>query len=224
MPWLARLNRFGYRAGEPSRYDRYVDCLPLSTITSRFAFIQLPDRPVVVDLGCGPSGIGYALSHSGTTYCIDPLLDEYRNLPGYKEHIFDRLPSGKVLVCQPGESAVIDERADLVFCINVLDHTKAPSAVLNNCSRLLKRGGHLFLLVDGYLNGRPRVIDPLHPHQFSAEGLRSLIEACGMTLVHFQEEESLHGGRIQQLQVAFQNLGRSRKIQFGEFLAIATKG
>jgi SAM-dependent methyltransferase len=223
MPWLARFDRFGHPVGELRQYDRYVDCLPLSTITSRFPFMRLPDRPVVVDLGCGPSGIGYALSHSGATYCIDPLLDEYRSLPGYKEHIFEQLRGDKVLVCQPGESATIDRQADLVFCINVLDHTKVPAAVLDNCGRLMKPGGYLFLMVDGYLHGKPRVIDPLHPHQFSAENLRSLLERCGLTVLHFQQAESAHGGPLQQLQVTFQNVGRRIRIRFGEFLAIATK-
>src|SRR5947207_4150087 len=120
MPWLDRLNRFGYEVGDSTRYAGYVDSLPLLTVTSRFAFLSLPERPVVVDLGCGPAGIGYAVEHAGITYCIDPLMPIYRRLPGYEQNIFARLGKNKVLVADPGESARIPEAADLVFCINVL--------------------------------------------------------------------------------------------------------
>jgi SAM-dependent methyltransferase len=223
MPWLDRLNRFGYRLGDFSQYSRYVDCLPLSSIVSRFDFMALPPRPVVVDLGCGPAGIGYAVRHDGKTYCIDPLLQEYQAIPGYRENVFALLESNKVLVAEGGESASIPEKADLAFCINVLDHTQDPAAVLRNCARLLKEGGYLFLMVDGYLNWSPFIIDPLHPHQFSAPQLKQLLEQSGFSVLHFEEARSPHGGRIPRLMVWLQNWGKRNKAEFGEFFAIARK-
>ena len=223
MPWLDRLNRFGYQLGDSRQYQGYVDCLPLSAVVSRFEFITLPPRPVVVDLGCGPSGIGYSLSHEGRTYCIDPLLEEYRRITGYEQNIFQRLGDNKTLVCAGGESVSVPEAADLVFCINVLDHTKDPSAVLLNSARLLKEDRHLFLMVDGYSKWSPVIIDPLHPHQFTAGTLRTLIERAGFEVVHFQEAYCIHGGRIQLLLVWLQNLVRRTKTEFCEFFVIARK-
>lgn len=179
MPWIYRLNRFGYSF---MSFEQYVNCIPLSNIIERFPFIRLSAKPTIIDMGCGPSGIGFSLINSGRTYCIDPLLDKYELLHGYKENVFEKLGDKKILICSSGEDAVIPEKADLLFCINVLDHSKDPSRLIKTIYSNLTNDGYLFLMVNGYSNKKPLTIDPLHPHKFTEADLRLLMDKNGFNM------------------------------------------
>lgn len=220
MPWLLRLNRFGYSFGE---FETYVNCIPLSDITSRFSYIKLPEESVIADIGCGPSGIGFSLAHNGKTYLIDPLLDYYKSINGYKENIFEKLDDSKILICSPGEEANIPEKVDLAFCVNVLDHVEDPLRLIANIYQTLKKNGYLFLMVNGYLNRKPYLIDPLHTHQFTDGALKLLLERNGFSIRYFDYKKYIHGERIQQLLIGVQNLMTKNKTLFCEFFVISQR-
>ena len=114
----------------------------------------------VIDVGCGPHGaVRYLFPNAQLKLGVDPLADR-----------FDERPKGNsrtVYVSAIGEMIPVkDEVADLVFCINVLDHVMDARAILREIHRILKPGGRLLLEVHTF----PRIFVPFmffdRPHTF----------------------------------------------------------
>lgn len=107
----------------------------------------------VVDVGSGP--VPYFL---GKEYqygvAADPLWEEYANLGRYAEYWGRGVFSG-----MPDIKHVMDNFADTVLALNVLDHVRYPNRFINGLSRIMVSGGRLFLYVD-----IEKPADAMHPH------------------------------------------------------------
>jgi len=130
---------------------------------------------VILDVGCGPTGICYFLD-AKTNFGLDPVADQYEQWNGHW---------GKKIQLVPGTGEKMpftNDSIDTVFCINCIDHTLDPDAILREISRVLKPGGLLVFHVD--LDSPLRKLHKLvnrrcgtmHPHSLSYEWLVRKLE------------------------------------------------
>jgi ubiquinone/menaquinone biosynthesis C-methylase UbiE len=130
---------------------------------------------VILDVGCGPTGILHFLD-AKVSFGLDPLAEQYEEWNG---HWGKRVQ----LVSGTGEKIPLKNASiDTVFCINCIDHTLDPDAVLCEIGRVLKPGGLLVFHVD--LDSPLRKLHKLarkrcgilHPHSLSYEWLLSKLK------------------------------------------------
>ena len=126
---------------------------------------------VVVDIGCGPTGLLDWLE--GSFIAIEPLASTYRKLP------WAHLEKYHKFYEQPGEKR-IDElvgKVDMIFSINCFDHAYDVEAIIENMAAYLKPDGRAFVSVD--LDKPP---DPAHPLVVRPETMRSMFLKHGFTI------------------------------------------
>ncbi len=221
--WKHRFERFGYRIeidkGKPISMINTIDfdslCRKLNIeIKGKF------EETTIVDVGSGPSGIGYCLDGYGLKIiCIDPLINKYRQLEYYKNNIFNIVDKmeNKVLYQAMGEDLPLKNKvADIVFCINVLDHCKNPYLVLDEIQRILKPKGLLILDVDFYYYKKPFIID-IHPSRDTLVVLEEqLSRRFNIISKDLIIKEIPYNKAINKLLLQFQ----SKKIRMGEMFCI----
>jgi SAM-dependent methyltransferase len=154
----------------------------------------------VLEIGSGPIGIVNFLGW-GQRHAIDPLEHFYRTQPSlaalrdpavtYIDGAGERLPF------EDGSIA-------LVIIDNVIDHTYAPKAILDEIDRVLAPDGRLYLAVNvhtrwgAWLHGILSAlrIDKGHPYTFTSQSLRALIAAHGFTMLSEHVEEYEEARRV----------------------------
>ncbi|HEX9635925.1 MAG TPA: class I SAM-dependent methyltransferase [Acidobacteriota bacterium] len=130
----------------------------------------------VLDLGCGGCGILLALEQ-GELVGVDPLMDRY-----LEKFPFLAARSDIRWVQAAAEELELQERFDVIFSINALDHVYDPARVACQIERLLRPGGHLVLTMNchnhtwsrAYYAALYRAIDPHHPYQFTPDDVQEL--------------------------------------------------
>jgi SAM-dependent methyltransferase len=158
----------------------------------------LPERAIVLDVGCGDGATVWALDARG-------LLKRTRAVVGVdlsptRIQRFRRHTGRLGLVSDVGRSAAFrDGCADLVLCTMVLEHVQDDLGLLRELGRLLAPGGRLYLTTvlklrgawyfRRGLNGKP-ALDATHVREYASEvELRALIERAGLKV----EAESVTG-------------------------------
>jgi hypothetical protein len=117
---------------------------------------------------------------------VDPLLESYKNqLPYFNPLNFENVFFQSARV----EDYTGVEQYDIVFSLNVINHVtdikKATGTLYNSC----KTGGKLVLSADAhnftFLKTVFRFlhIDILHPHQFTLNEYKSLLENTGFEIL-----------------------------------------
>jgi ubiquinone/menaquinone biosynthesis C-methylase UbiE len=133
---------------------------------------------VVVEVGCGPHGVvRYLFEKARLKVGVDPLIRQFQERPGANAQT--------VYVAGVGENIPISENcADLVFCINVLDHVIDADQILREVRRILKPGGTLVLEVHTF----PGLLKPFlvfdHPHTFhwTEHDVHRMAERAGFSI------------------------------------------
>jgi SAM-dependent methyltransferase len=136
----------------------------------------------VIEVGCGPYGVVSYTFPEAHKIGIDPLISKYREREA---------PAGKtLLVGGVGESLPIRESvADLVLCINVIDHVMSARKVLHEIHRIMKRSARLVLEVHTF----PAVFTPImvfdrpHTYHWSRRRLIQLVQECSFTIDRIEE-------------------------------------
>jgi len=91
----------------------------------------------ILDLGCGPGHYTRALRHAGARVMPVDLDPEELLLPGG--------PPGNAVVADGGRLPVPAAVFDGILCSNMLEHTPAPGAVLDEVARVVRPGGWAWL-------------------------------------------------------------------------------
>ncbi|MBM3476139.1 MAG: class I SAM-dependent methyltransferase [Armatimonadetes bacterium] len=148
----------------------------------------LPERPVIADVGSGPTCWTRFLP--GARVFTDPLMHSYVDRWG------KQLPEG-LAVAAAGEALPLrGDSCDLVFSVNAIDHCADPGGVVRECVRVVKPGGLVAISVYAHPRVRAAVrrlleafggTDDPHPHSFTRDMLLSLIEGCGLQIVEVLE-------------------------------------
>lgn len=95
----------------------------------------------VLDVGCGGGVLSESMAINGAV--VTGLDVEEQAILAARMHAEAQDISVKYL-CQPVET-FYDELFDIVTCMEMLEHASDPRLVIENCARLLKPGGYLFL-------------------------------------------------------------------------------
>jgi glycosyltransferase involved in cell wall biosynthesis/SAM-dependent methyltransferase len=166
-----RIKREGYQGLTPTEFQIWHPIVQLwSLLFLDHSFDWYLDK-TVVEIGCGPFGVISGLK-AGRKIGVDPLLPAYRDLWNLKAHNCEYLPN------QGEEISLPDRTADVVICLNVLDHVQSPAAVLSEIRRVLKEGGELFLSLD--LEGQDK---KCHPQRLDLEGVAGLLAHTGFRIL-----------------------------------------
>lgn len=102
---------------------------------------------------------------------VDPLNDGYAACD-----LFPPPPLTFTPIAAPGEQLPLTSATfDLVVCDNCLDHVADPGRVVAEIARVLKPGGHAWILVD-----LRTTVDDMHPHAFTPELLAAMLTSQGL--------------------------------------------
>jgi ubiquinone/menaquinone biosynthesis C-methylase UbiE len=96
----------------------------------------------ILDLGAGTGIASYAFIQSGahSVYAIEPDLSDEVGCGALKRLTTDK--SSIRIICALGEHIPLaDESVDIVYARQVLHHTRDLPRVLNECARVLRKGG-----------------------------------------------------------------------------------
>lgn len=76
---------------------------------------------------------------------------------------------------------------DTVFALNVIEHIKNDQLAISNCKKLLKKGGHLIILVPSYQNLYNKFDEELgHFRRYTQTSLSGLFLNNNLTIIHKQ--------------------------------------
>lgn len=129
-------------------------------------FYEIPlsfDGKVVVEVGCGLGNFLCVIT-AKERIGIEPLLDKF-------SEIFDMDVPEIQFIKGKGESIPLpDDKADVVFCSNVLNHVQHPEMCLKEIRRIMKKDAVLYF--DTHFDYQ----SVLHPHVFTRESIRELLE------------------------------------------------
>lgn len=192
-------------------YELLKACAEKAEFWSRFEPTQLSglmEGKDVLEIGCGPLGLS-VVSFSGLSRVVrrlvktDPLahLEVRATRPGAAKWAdrflgwIEELASEGEYVRVAGEDIAFDSAFDTVITYNVLDHVRAPHAILENARRALKPGGSLVVGVDclswlGRIRfelitrrtARGTILVNAHPHTFLPNDVTAMIERAGLRL------------------------------------------
>jgi SAM-dependent methyltransferase len=158
----------------------------------------------VLEVGSGPVGIVsffpgkrlVAVDPLADTYALDPALVERRNpSTEYRQAMGEALPF-------PGASF------DLVIIENCIDHVRDAAGVMDELYRVIRPDGILYLTVNcrsasGYYMHRflsRTGLDPAHPHTFTPERIRRLIERHRFEMLDIEAFKSYREARREDWQ------------------------
>ena len=118
--------------------DRNRGVLEFIVLLSRLPGINFHRKSVILDYGCGIGTLVRSLNAAGfDTYGFEP----------YQES----LETPERIVRDWNHARNVIERANLVTCIEVLEHLRNPDEVLDRVSRLLDADGYLFISTEPYI-------------------------------------------------------------------------
>lgn len=126
-----------------------------------------------LEIGGGPHPM-VAQGHWRFAAAVDPLNDGYAACD-----LFPPPPLTFTPIAAPGEQLPLTSATfDLVVCDNCLDHVADPGRVVAEIARVLKPGGHAWILVD-----LRSTVDDMHPHAFTPELLVAMLTSQGLDVV-----------------------------------------
>ncbi len=173
-----------------------------SFIESKLGGISLEGKRVL-ELGVGPLGIGwvglFGPSIKADNIAVEPLpiLTVNSGLAAFDEFI--RSLQGRVTVHRgKGEHLEFETGSfDIVVCNDVIDHVSDYQLVLQECLRVLKKGGLFIFSVNVFSeagsikwNYYTRKLHPrdknvlCHPHSFTYSRILKLLKQRGLTVTH----------------------------------------
>jgi SAM-dependent methyltransferase len=128
----------------------------------------------VVDIGAG-SHLRTRFFQGATIVAVEPLAEEYLDKITWCE-----LKAADVVYPVSAEQRIndLEGTADLVVCINVLDHTYNPGAIVENVEKYLREDGQFLLSVD--LHGETN--DGMHPVDLTVASIVELLCERGFVI------------------------------------------
>lgn len=177
-----------------SEWERHLTALGLS----RASF----EDQSVLDVGCGPTGAVYFVD-AARRVGLDPLADLYQEWNGHWGNPIELITADAEAMPLP------DESFETVFCVNCLDHTRDPAAVISEIARVLKPGGTLVLHVDldSPLRKLHKRIRPhagvMHPHSLRRDWLLEHLAPSFAVQVQARDPEVFRATRQQMRYEAF---------------------
>ena len=140
---------------------------------------EISDAQTIIEVGTGPHGVvRYLFEDASIKIGLDPLLCRFDERPRPNKNTCYVAAVGELL-------PVRDAAADLVVCINVLDHVMDAGQILREIRRVLKPNGRLLLEIHTF----PKIFTPImfldHPHTYhwSWSGVMQLVREGGFEII-----------------------------------------
>lgn len=171
--WMLYLNR-----KEPSQYLEWKENYWKYLWNLFVDDLTLNENSKILDVGCGPAGM-FMITEKYKTVAVDPLLNQYEeNLPHFNSALYPHVN----FVSVPFEEFISDEKFDVVFCLNAINHfNEFENSFAKLCS-LVKPNGIIILTIDAhnfsFFKYLFRIVpgDILHPHQYNLLEYISFLE------------------------------------------------
>jgi len=185
--WNGQLNQGNIEQEHRNYYYRHTLEDGCNIFAYFFMLCDLSDK-VLIDVGSGPQGILHSLK-AKEKIAIDPLMKSFRDL-GYG------IEENNVKACAVSGEHLSDLliTADVIFCLNALDHTQNPQKVLDEVYSVLNKGGYFLLQTDIRM---PEECDSLHKlhiteawlhnalHKFKIEAYQIISHQAENTIMQF---------------------------------------
>jgi SAM-dependent methyltransferase len=159
---------------------------------SRFLNGQSRTQARILEIGSGPLGIVSALPW-GERFGLDPLEEFYR-----RDATLTSLRTSEVTYLKGvGEDLPFEDGSFAVVIIdNVIDHTRAPGAILREIHRVLHERGLLYLAVNIHTRWGAALhallaavrADPKHPHTYARASIERLLTEGHFTICEAQAD------------------------------------
>lgn len=121
------------------------------------------DGKVIVEVGCGLGNFLRVIT-AKERIGVEPLLDRF-------SEIFNMdVPEIQFIKGKGEKIPLPDNKADIVFCSNVLNHTRYPEMCLKEIRRIMKPDAIL------YFDIKFDYQTVLHPHVFNRDSIKELLE------------------------------------------------
>lgn len=148
------------------------------------------DTDIFIDFGCGPNSILSALP-IGEKIAVDPLMDFY--LEKFK------MVDGIHYVKGTAENYNFgNEHPNFAFLMNSLDHTQNPVHVVKRIANNINNAGFCIISLNCHklkiskmiFSKFYKIIDPPHPHHFTAQDVIKLFRENGFRLCNQFDENA----------------------------------
>jgi len=144
-------------------------------------FVLSPTPLKILDAGSGPAGI-FTILKNHEVVAVDPLLDKYESsLEQFETSDFQNVE----FITSTIERIHMDQRFDIVFCLNCINHVSSIQSSLRNLFNALKPGGKIVLSTDAHNSNLLKNLfqlipgDILHPHQYNIEEYKAFVNNAG---------------------------------------------
>lgn len=142
----------------------------------------------ILEIGCGIGNFSLTLTNYGRVWGIDinsKLIDIA------KSKVKDKVKLGFGDI-EEERYFFSNKKFDSVVCLNVLEHIKNDTLALVNIYKLLKRGGHLILLVPSHLWLYGEIDKSIgHFRRYNKTQLNQLIKSIGFKIIKSRKINSL---------------------------------
>lgn len=133
-----------------------------------FLIVKPQNSSSLLDYGCGAMPYKQELSHLNLTYSGADLIEN---------------KLADILVSPDGKIQNADEKFDIVFSTQVLEHVPDYAFYLSEAKRCLAEDGYVILTTHGYWMYHP---DPTDYWRWTSMGLKKIVEDAGFKIVHFE--------------------------------------
>jgi len=136
--------------------------------------IRIDDYTRILDIGCGPTSVFLGL-RQGQKYAADPNLKSLFELHPWIKDVEEY--KDVTFIPENCEEINTDQKFDLIFTINMLDHINEVNPFIDKIDELLSPSGTIVVLVDCYADAMVSKImnffdvDLPHPHHFITEDI-----------------------------------------------------
>jgi len=140
--------------------------------------VTIQPSDTLIDFGCGPAGCFVALSQNKVT-AVDPLIDKYQySLAHFAKQDYPNT----TFVASTIEDFITTKKADIVLCMNAINHVSDIDKAMNVVCAAVKDNGCLILSIDAHKHNRLKWLfrfmpgDMLHPHQYNLAEYQNMLK------------------------------------------------
>lgn len=140
--------------------------------------VSIKPTDKLIDFGCGPAGCFVALSQN-KVMAVDPLIDKYNQS---LSHFAKQDYPNTTFVASTIEDFTATEKADVVLCMNAINHVGDIDKAMNVVCDAVKDGGCLIISIDAHNHNALKWLfklipgDMLHPHQYNLAEYKHMLE------------------------------------------------
>lgn len=145
----------------------------------------------ILEIGSGLGNISKFFLSNGDEIMLTDLREEYcSSLKNKFKNEANLIGVNQLDLIHPHFDIIYEEQMekyDTVFALNVIEHIEEDNLAIKNSKKLLKRNGHLIILVPSYQNLYNKFDEELgHYRRYTIDSLSDLFVINGLKIIHKQ--------------------------------------